>query len=212
MDKIYKAENEKYLGNIITTDGKNVKNIEARVSKAQGIIQQLKCIFEEMSLGKFIFEVAVILRNSLFINGILTNFEACYGLTIKEIEQLEKCDEQLLRLILECPSKTPKEMLYLELGLTPIRYIIMSRRLMFYHYILNEDSESLINKFYKLQARKPVKNDWSLTISENLKELKIPLTENQIQSMSKNAFKKKVKDSINNASFDYLIKLKNTHS
>ena len=83
---------------------------------------------------------------------------------------------------------------------------------MFYHYILNEDSETLINKFYKLQARKPVKNDWSLTISENLKELKIPLTENQIQSMSKNAFKKKVKDSINNASFDYLIKLKNTHS
>ena len=60
------------------------------------------------------------LRNSLLINGILTNLEASYGLTKSDVEKLEKCDEQLLRLILECPSKTPKEMLYLEIGITPI--------------------------------------------------------------------------------------------
>ena len=210
--KIELTEEEKYLGNIITTDGKNAKNIEARVKKAQGIIKQLKNIFEEMSFGTYVFEVAVILRNSLFINAILTNFEASYGLTITDVEKLEKCDEQLIRLILECPSKTPKEMLYLELGLTPIRYIIMSRRLMFYHYILNENEDSLINKFYKLQARKPVKNDWSLTVRENLQELKISLTEYQIQNLSKKAFQKIVKDTIRSAAFDYLIKLKNTHS
>ena len=210
--KIELAEDEKYLGDIITVDGKNSKNIDARVSKAQGIIQQLKCIFEEMSFGHFIFEVAVTLRNSLLINGILTNLEASYGLTKSDVEKLEKCDEQLLRLILECPSKTPKEMLYLELGITPIRFIIISRRLMFYHYVLNEDSESLIYKFYKLQARKPVKNDWSLTVRENLDELKITLTENQIQNMSKIRFQKIVKESIKNAAFEYLLKLKNSHS
>ena len=210
--KIELAEDEKYLGDIISVDGKNTKNIEARVAKAQGIIKQLGSIFEEMSFGKFIFEVAIILRNSLFINGILTNLEASYGLTNYDVEKLEKCDEQLLRLILECPSKTPREMLYLELGITPIRYIIMSRRLMFYHYILNEDSDSLIYKFYKLQAKKPVKNDWSLTISKNLQELKILLTEIQIQSLSKSAFKKIVKESVQNAALNYLLKLKNTHS
>ena len=99
--KIEVADHEKYLGNIITIDGKNSKNIDARVAKAQSIIKQLKNIFEEMSFGNFIFEVAVILRNSLFINGILTNFEASYGLTNTDIEKLERCDEQLLRLILE---------------------------------------------------------------------------------------------------------------
>ena len=89
----------------------------------------------------------------------MTNLEASYGLTDSDIAELEKCDEQLLRLILECPRTTPKERLYLELGVTPIRYIIMSRRIMFYHYILNENNESLIYKFYKVQAKKHVKND-----------------------------------------------------
>ena len=103
-------------------------------------------------------------------------------------------------------------MLYLELGITPIRFIIMSRRLMFYHYILNEDSDSLLYKFYKLQARKPVKNDWCLTINENLNELKISLTEHQIQNMSKIAFQKIVKESIQNAALNYLVKMKNIHS
>ena len=42
------TEDEKYLGDIISVDGKNVKNINARVAKAQGILQQLKWIFEEI--------------------------------------------------------------------------------------------------------------------------------------------------------------------
>ena len=83
---------------------------------------------------------------------------------------------------------------------------------MFYHYILNEDSESLLHKFYKIQARKPVKNDWSLTIKENLKDLKISLTENEIQNMSKIAFQKIVKESVQTAAFEYLVKVKDTHS
>ena len=62
----------------------------------------------------------IVLRNSRFTNGLLTIMEAAYGLTDDEIEEIEKCDEQLLRIVLECPSKTAKEMLYLELGIVPI--------------------------------------------------------------------------------------------
>ena len=38
---------------------------------------------------------------------------------------LEKIDEQMLRNILKAPSKTPKEMLFLELGCIPLRLIII---------------------------------------------------------------------------------------
>ena len=102
--KIEHSIEEKYLGNIISTDGKNTKDIEARVAKAQGIIKQLKSMLEEMFFGSYTFEVAVTLRDSLFINGFLTNMAVCYGLSDVEIEKLEKCDEQLLRTILECPQ------------------------------------------------------------------------------------------------------------
>ena len=215
LSELYKIEvatEDKYLGDIISVDGKNTKNIQARAAKAQGILKQLKTILEEMAFGRYLFEVAVILRDSLFVNGILTNLEASYGLTDSEMEELEKCDEQLLRIILECPCTTPKEMLYLELGVIPIRYIVMSRRLMFYHYILNEDSKSLIHKFYKLQSEQPVKGDWCLTVKDNLKTLEITMSESQIKNLSIYAFKKIVSTAIRKEALNYLVKLKNSHS
>ena len=131
----------------ISVAGKNTKNIAAKVAKATGILKQVKNILEDMCLGPYFFEVALILRNSIFLNGFLTNLEASYGLADAEIEQLEKLDESLLRAILECPFSTPKEILYLELGVTPIRHIVMSRRLSFYHDILKQSSDSLLLQF-----------------------------------------------------------------
>ena len=46
---------------------------------------------------------------------------------------------------------TPKEMLYLELGIVPIRFIIKMRRLNFLQYILQEDENCLIHTFLKAQ-------------------------------------------------------------
>ena len=191
---------------------KNTRNIEAREAKAQGIIKQIKTILEEMVFGNFIFEVGVILRNSLFVNGILTNIEAAYGLTSAEIEKLEKCDEQLMRAVLETPCTTPREMLYLELGVVPIRYIVMSRRLMFYHYILNQENDSLLYKFFKLQKSKSVRGDWCLTVQEDLESLNITLTEDEIEKCSEYSFKKIVNTAIRKEAFSYLLTLKNSHS
>ena len=117
MDEPCLVENvkdDKYLGDVISVDGRNTKNIEAKIAKAIGITKQIKNILDDMCLGSFFFEVALILRNSLFLNGILTNLEASYGLTNVEINQLEQMDESLIRKLLECPISVPKEMLYLE--------------------------------------------------------------------------------------------------
>ena len=115
------VEDEKYLGDIISHDGKNMKNVMARVSRGTGITNQIMSILEEICFGRYHFEVAVLLRNSLFLSSVLTNSEAWYNLKQEEINKLEQADEILLRKILECPASTPKEMLYLELNCLPIR-------------------------------------------------------------------------------------------
>ena len=56
----------------------------------------------------------------MFLNGILFNSEAWYGVTKKQIKSLEVIDQQLLRGILKAHSKTPSEFLYLETSATPI--------------------------------------------------------------------------------------------
>ena len=77
-------------------------------------------------------ELGVTLRNAMLISSLLTNSELWYNVTRANIETLEKVDENMLRGILKAPRMSPRALLYLELGCLPIRYIIKSRRLMFF--------------------------------------------------------------------------------
>ena len=191
-----KVDKEKYLGDVISVDGRNTKNIAARKAKAVGIVHSIMSILQDICFGPFHFEVAVMLRDSLFINSVLVNSEAWYGLTENEVTELEKEDEQLLRKVLEAPSKTPKCMLYLETGCKPLRFVIMKRQMMFFHYILKEDKNSLIRRFFDAQLKNPGKNDWVLTIGKNLEELEIVLDVDQIEMTTENQFETLVEKSI----------------
>ena len=82
-------------------------------------------------------------------------------------------------------------------------------RLTFYHYILNEDPKSLINRFYQSQCKNPVRGDWCLTLKENLKTLKIVSSEEVIKNLPEQAFRKLVNSAIKKEAFQYLVNLKN---
>ena len=126
-----------YLGDVISGDGKNKKNIEKRISKGLGIISQIMNLLEVISFGHYYIEIALLLRESMFINGILNNSEAWYGLTKSDISEFEDLDRLLLRRILKAPISTPQEALYLELGLIPIGILIQAKRIKFLHYFLS---------------------------------------------------------------------------
>ena len=149
---------------------------------------------------------------NLLISSLLSNSESWYNLTEEDLKQLEQVDEKLLRGVLECPVSTPKEMLYLELNCIPVRYIIMSRRLNFLHYILNEDENSLIFTFFMAQLEQPSRQDWCQTVIEDLKTLKINLTLNELRNLEKSKFKKLIKDKIEEEALKYLNSVKAKHS
>ena len=203
------ADKEKYLGDILSNDGKNTKNILARKGKGLGVVDQITSILEEICFGPYQLEVALHLRNSMLLNGILTNSEAWYGLTAEDIKQLEQVDETLLRKFLEAPFSTPKVMLYLETGTKPIRFTIKMRRVMFLQNILQEDQNCLISKFFHAQDKKPGKNDWSLTARQNLEELNLNLDFEDIRKMSKFQFHSKASKAMSKLAFEYLLKEKN---
>ena len=117
----------------------------------------------------------------------------------------------MLRLILQGHSKTPIELLYLETGTVPIRYIIKARRLTYLRNILTKNKNELISRVYYAQKRKPVRDDWFLTVKHDLEELDIQLSETELISMSKYKFKKFIKAKISVAAFKYLEKLRKGH-
>ena len=115
-------------------------------------------------------------------------------MTQRDISRLESVDEEMLRKLLFAHSKTAIELLYLETGTIPIRFILMSRRLNFLHYILHENESSLIHQFLVAQAKNPSKSDWVKTVTNDLQELNIQLNFEDIKNISKAMFKNLVKD------------------
>ena len=140
-------EQEKYLGDWISSDGRNIVNIKARVAKGQGIVNQIIATLKNLPIGRRYIEVGLILRDSLLVSSLLFNTEAWYNITNAELCLLESIDNQYLRRLLNAERGTPNEILYLELGVLPLRDIIRQRRFGFYHYILNEKPGTLIHKF-----------------------------------------------------------------
>jgi hypothetical protein len=207
-----KCEVEKYLGDLVASDCKNKSNISNRRALGIGIISQIMILLDEISFGQYYFEIAVMLRQAMLINSILFNAEVWYGVSDKEVADLEEVDELLLRKILNAHSKTPKEALYLELGCLPIRFILMSRRIMFLHYLLSLDKDQLLAKFFAAQSKFPVKNDWCLTVQENLKEIKLTLSKDEIKRKSTESFKKIVKKEVGLLAFKTLMSIKDKHS
>ena len=144
---------EKYLGDVISTDGKNIKNVKARVAIGKGIANRIISIIDGIPFGDFYFEVAMILRNSLLVSSMLSNSEAWYNVSKAELDLLETVDVNFLRNVLGAPKSTPVEMLYLELGCIPFRELIRKRRISFLHYILNQDQDSMLYKFLMTQLK-----------------------------------------------------------
>ena len=94
MEKVIE---DTYLGGIISDSGTNGKKVESARNKGIGAISTIMSILKDDSLGNHFFEMAVLLRESLFLNRIFLNTESWYNLTCKEIEELELIDRMLLK-------------------------------------------------------------------------------------------------------------------
>ena len=62
-----------YLGDIVSNDGKNTKNINNRIGRGIGKINDILNILSKFPLVKFYFKTALMLRESLILNSVLTN-------------------------------------------------------------------------------------------------------------------------------------------
>ena len=72
---IQSVESMDYLGDIVSSDASHRLNIQARVSKGQGIITDIMQIMQGIFFGEYLFEAFILMRNSLFLSVITNNLE-----------------------------------------------------------------------------------------------------------------------------------------
>ena len=69
------SKQEKYLGDIVHTNGKMKQTLEDRKVKAIAIVAEIKAILEDIPLGKYRLDIGLKLRQAMLINGVLFNSE-----------------------------------------------------------------------------------------------------------------------------------------
>ena len=195
----------KYLGFIISAKGDNNANISAMKKKSIGIIKTILHKLEAMKLKNYYFECAMVYFNVILRGSILYASETYYNLTENNYRNIERIEEDFIRKILRTQKGCPISQLYLETGQWPARFQIKKLRMLFLKSILDENEESLVFKFFKLQLQKPMKGDWVSTCKNDLEEMKIGLKFEEIRKMSKENFSKIIKSKISDQAFNYLL-------
>ena len=122
--------------------------------------------------------------------------ETYYNLKETEIRQLEMIEETFLRKMFNTSKGCPISQLYLESGHIPVRVEIKKIRLLFLQYILQENSESRIQKFFLLQLKEPTRGDWASSCLKDLKDLEIKISLEEIKILTKTKFAKLLKEAI----------------
>ena len=165
----------------------------------KNICKVRKSAFKEILCSKCHNILNVILRSS-----ILYACETFYNMKETEIRQLERIEEGFLRMMFKTSKGCPITQLYLESGQFPARFAIMKCRLLFLKCLLEENPESLIYQFLKLQFENPTKGDWASSCFNDLRALEINLSLEEIKNITKKQFKDILKQSINQKAFEYL--------
>ena len=203
---IGKTDEYRYLGFVISNQGNNMSHINHIKKKSIGVIRKLIKKLNSLKLRSYFFECAVILMNAILRPTILYGADMCYNLKEVEIRHLERIEEEFFRKVLKTSKGCPIAQIYLEMGQAPARFEIQRMRCLYLKYILSQDEDSLLYKFYMLQLEHSSKGDWAYTCLSDLKELNITESLEQIKQMSLYTFSNLLKKRIKVSSYEYLIK------
>ena len=162
------TKQEKYLGDVVSSGTKIENNIKMRHDKGVGIVNQIVSLLKEVSFGVYYFQMGLLFRNSLLLNGILFNTEVIHSLTEKHIEILEECDKMFMRNLFESEAGTPIEAFFIETSTLPIKFVLIGRQLMYYHTLIRKSESELVKRVFLAQKEFPSKNDWLSTTQKYL--------------------------------------------
>ena len=188
-----RVSSAKYLGDIITPDGKQDKTISSRRSAVTGITAEISVIMEEMIDAKF--DATIQYYNGIVIPKLLNNAHTWSKLSKQNIQELEKVQNMTLKRLLKLPTGTPSVALKSELGIWSIKHQVLKQKLMYLHKIAHYHSEHLTKKVLIEQIALPGPT-WHSMVKQECEEIGISIKISELQSMKKNQWQNSITDAI----------------
>ena len=101
-------------------------------------------------LGFHTISVYLLLHNAIFIASILFNAQSWSNMSDKNIDQIAVIQRKFLKQILKVPQSTANSVVYLELGIMPLKFEVHKRQLTFLHHVVNLVEDDPVRKMWKI--------------------------------------------------------------
>ena len=183
----------KYLGDIISNDGKNLKNIEARKEKINASTITINTIAESDILNRIESAVLIELHEKVNIPGLLANCES-WNLNKGETVEIERIETQAIKYLFDLPIHTPTPALLFTFGILYTESRIEQKQILYLHKILSRGQSHWTKMI--LETLKDKKTGWYKSMIEKLNKYGLETDFETIKSTTLNDWKRKVKNEI----------------
>ena len=168
--EISNTNSYKYLGDIITNDGKNDKNILARENKMNALIRQINTTASSDVMRGIQTEVILKLYESSIIPSLLNNAES-WTLTRKDETRLDQIGIRAIKRLFGLPTTSPNAAIIHTFGIFYITQIVDKKKFLYLHKLLTGDQGRWKSKMTHTMAAKNI--GWVTNMNEKLSEYEL---------------------------------------
>ena len=108
------------------------------------------------------------------------------------------------RELLSVSGNPSKAFMFLELGIIPVKYVIMYKRRIFLYDILQENKTSTLRQVYNVLKSESRKGDFEYLVKKDLNKIQIEISEEEIKHYSKEQWRYFVKKNVTDLAFKML--------
>ena len=194
--KLQQSSEYKYLGDILTPDGKPTLTIKSRRNRITGLTAELNAIIETLHQTHLNIDAIMQYHNGIILPTLLINSET-WELSKQHLASLETIQNITLKRLLRMPSSTPTIGLRNELNILSVENQILKKRLMYFHRLLNMPESNITHKVLMEQKSMPEDTWLSVTMAQII-NLKINMNLDEIKNISKFQWKNIVVEAVQN--------------
>ena len=188
--KIEETDKYRYLGDVITPDGKNFENIQSRKNKVQATTVNINTIASSETLHNIETIVILELHEKICIPGFLNNCES-WKLTKKEEMELEKIELQAIKYFFNLPIHTPSVAIVYTLGILYTTQRIDQIQLLYLQKILKRNDIDWAKSTLNTLKEKNI--GWFVNIVNILQKYSLPTDFDTIANLPVARWKNTVK-------------------
>ena len=206
------VEKALYLGLFHNSKGNNEDMINDRVQKGMTCMVSVLAMCNEVTLGMYVIQSLILSYGSIFIPTVLYGAQVWTRLTGDDTEAIVSIQFRFLKRILRVPKGTCNSITLLELGVLPIECVLEMLKLSFLFHVLSLEEDDPVNRLYRQQLIFTNEPNWANECLSLRKKYKIDGSDDQVKELSREEWKKIVREAVTKKALQDLNADKNSKS